>query len=127
MVVFKIAMLGIVAAFSAMSIKESRNDIAIIISIAAGTLILIVVVDYLSGFITELESIINQIAIDFTPLKYIFKIVFIGMIGDVSCSIVEECGQKNLSDKIALAFRVIIVSLVVPLIKELLSIIIKII
>ncbi len=127
MVVFKIAMLGIVSAFSAMSIKESRNDIAITISVSAGILILIVVVDYLSGFITEFESVVQRISIDFIPLKYILKIVLIGLTGDFSCSIVEECGQKGLSDKIALAFRVIIVSLILPLIKELFEIIIKII
>ena len=57
------------------------------------------------------------------PVKSVIKIVVRGFWGDLACSVIEDCGQKSLSDKVALAVRIMIIVQILPIIRRILSII----
>lgn len=126
MLIFKIAAFGIIAAFCALALKEQRNDFAVLLTVAAGLIIFIMISDSAAGIISQLTGTLDKFGITLAPIKYVIKIVGLGLIGDFSSSIIEECGQKSLSDKISLVTKIIIIIQIIPLIGELLGIVQKI-
>ena len=114
----KIVLFGIIAAFCAFSVKEIRSDVAIIIGVAAGIIVLILMIGTITGFIEEVRSYFTKYSGVTQPIGSIVKIVLTGFIGDVGCSIMEDCGQRSLSDKVSLAVKIIIVAQIFPIIKK---------
>ena len=123
MVALKIALLGVVAAVCVISVKEYRADIAMLISIVAGVMILLTVVDYFSDIFARIKVLLDTSEVDTSLIKYLIKIVSIGIIIELSSSTIEESGQKALADKVVIAGKIIIIALTMPLIEQLFGII----
>lgn len=123
MPVLKIVLFGIIAAFCAFSVREIRSNISVIIGIAAGVIVLIMIADVITGMGEQLEGFFVAHEEVVEPLKSVVKIVLTGFIGDLSCSIIEDCGQKSLSDKVALAVRVMIIVQIIPTVKRIFEIV----
>ena len=64
MEIFKIAAIGIIAALLIVFLRESKPEIALIVSLAAGALILIFVVDYLVQAFQVFEILMEKSGID---------------------------------------------------------------
>ena len=123
MEIFKIAIVGIVAGISALVIREHRSDIALLVGIAGGIIILLSLVEYIGitfGFLSEIATLANM---DKALLKTLLKIVVIGYIADFSAGIVEDSGAKSLSEKIILGGKLLIFVVSIPIIRLLLSVI----
>ena len=123
MVALKIALLGIVAAVCVISVKEYRADFAMLISIVAGVMILLTVVDYFSDIFSRIKVLLDTSGVDTSLIKYLIKIVSLGIIIEFSSSVIEESGQKSLADKVVIAGKIIIIALTMPLIEQLFGII----
>ena len=123
MSIFKIVLFGIIAAFCAFSVRDIRSDVSVIIGIAAGIIVLIMIVNLITGIGTEIKSFFEKYSGVVEPVKSVVKIVVIGFIGDLSCSIIEDCGQKSLSDKVSLGVRIIIISQILPVVKRMFDVI----
>lgn len=122
MSVFKIVLFGIIAAFCAFSLREIRSDISIIIGIVAGVIVLIMMIGTITGFIDEIKGFFSKYEGVTQPIGSIVKIVLTGFIGDIGCSIMEDCGQKSLADKVSLAVKIIIIAQIFPVIKKLFAV-----
>ena len=123
MPVLKIILFAVIAAFCAFSIREIRSDISDIIGIAAGIIVVMMVADVLTGVGEQLKGFFGAHSNVVEPVKSVIKIVAIGFLGDLACSVIEDCGQKSLSDKVALAVRIMIIVQILPIIRRILSII----
>ena len=123
MEIFKIAIVGIVAGISALVIREHRPDIALLVAIAGGIIILLSAVEYMKttlGFLSEIATLANM---DKTLVKTLIKIVVIGYVADFSAGIVEDSGAKALGEKIILGGKLLIFVVSIPIIRLLLSVI----
>lgn len=123
MEIFRIAAIGIVTALCVLVLKENRGDIAMIIGIAGGIIILLSIVDYFTQMFVFLDELINKAGIDGSVIKALIKIVGIGYVADFSAGLVEDCGSKALSEKIILGGKVIIFIMSIPIIRLLFEII----
>lgn len=122
MSVFKIVIFGIIAAFCAFSLRDIRRDVSILIGIVAGIVILIMMVGTITGFIDEIKGYFSKYEGVTQPIGSIVKIVLTGFIGDIGCSIMEDCGQNSLADKVSLAVKIIIIVQIFPIIKKLFAV-----
>ena len=96
MSVFAICAIGVITAFSAMLIRENRPDIALIIGIAGGVMILLGVTDRLVEAVDFFRDISDKAGVDGGVMKILFKIVGVGYIADFSAGLAEESGAKAL-------------------------------
>ena len=122
MSVFKIVIFGIIAAFCAFSLRDKRRDVSILIGIVAGIVILIMMVGTITGFIDEIKGYFSKYEGVTQPIGSIVKIVLTGFIGDIGCSIMEDCGQNSLADKVSLAVKIIIIAQIFPIIKKIFAV-----
>ena len=123
MEVFKIAIIGIITAVSALIVREHRPDVAILISISGGIVILLSIVEYLGETISFLRSIADAGKIDGGIIKVLVKIVGIGYITDFSANIAEETGSRGLGEKIVLGGKILILLASMPIVKSLFNMI----
>ena len=100
MEIFKIAAIGIIAALLIVFLRESKPEIALIVSLAAGALILIFVVDYLVQAFQVFEILMEKSGIDKDLIGAIIKIVGIGYITEFAANICLDSNNKAIADKI---------------------------
>ena len=121
--IFRIAAIGIITALCVLVLRENRSDIATLIGITGGVIILLSLIDYFTQIFDFLRRFIEKTGIDGSVIKALVKIVGIGYVADFSAGIVEESGSKALSEKIVLGGKVIIFIMSIPIIEMLFEII----
>ena len=123
MEIFRIAAIGIITALCVLVLRENRSDIATLIGIIGGVIILLSLIDYFTQIFDFLKQLIDKAGIDGGVIKALVKIVGIGYVAEFSAGIVEESGSKALAEKIALGGKVIIFIMSIPIIKLLFEIV----
>lgn len=124
--VIKIIGIALVSLIIIILLKQYKPEFAIYISLLTGVLILILVMDKLSGIITLLESISSKASINSTFLTLLIKITGIAFLSEFAVSICKDAGEGAIASKIELGSKIIIISMSIPIISSLLEIILKI-
>lgn len=121
--ILKISAVGLITAFCVLLLKDTKNEIAVLVGITGGCIILIMLLDYFGSIFSVLKDICEQAGINNSLLTVIFKIVGIGYIADFSAGIIEDTGSKSLADKVILGGKIIIMVLSLPILKALFDLI----
>lgn len=126
MEIIKIIGVGLVSLIIIILLKQYKPDFVIYISILAGAIILLLVMDKLGGIINLLTSIQNKANINNQFLVILLKITGIAFLTEYASSICKDAGETAIATKIDLGGKVIIIAISIPIIQALLELIIKI-
>ena len=126
MEVIKIVGIALIALIIVIILKQYRPEFAIYVSILAGALILILVIDKLSVVINLLQEISNKTNINSQFLGLLLKITGIAFLSEFAISICQDAGEGAIASKIEIGSKIIIIAMSIPIISSLLEIIIKI-
>lgn len=126
MEIVKIIGIGLISLIIIIILKQYKPDFAIYISILAGALILLFVMDKLSGVVNLLSSIQNKANINNQFLVILLKITGIAFLTEYATSICKDAGESAIATKIDLGGKVLIIAISIPIIQALLELIIKI-
>ena len=124
--VIKIIGIGLIALIVIIIIRQYRPEFAIYISIIAGVIILLLIMDKLTGIIQLLQSISNKTYINNQYLSIILKITGIALLTEFAVSICKDSGESAIASKIEIGSKIIIIAMSIPIINNLLEIILKI-
>ncbi len=125
MEVFKIIGIALVGLIIIILLKQYRPEFAIYISLLTGVLILLLVMDKLTGIINLLQSMANKTSINSTFLMLLIKITGIAFLSEFAVSICKDSGEAAIASKIEIGTKIIIISMSIPIISSLLEIIVK--
>lgn len=123
MEIFKISAIGIITVFCALAVRENRPDMALLVSMTGGALILAFALNRFFDVFVFFNSLISAVGVDGAVVKNIVKIIGIGYVAEFSSAVAEESGLKSLAEKIVLGGKVIILVLSFPMIETLIKII----
>ena len=126
MEIIKIIGIALIALIIIMLMKQYRPEFAIYISLLAGVLILILVMDKLTGIISLLQSISNKTSINTSFIALLLKITGIALLTEFAVSICKDSGETAIASKIEIGSKIVIISMSIPIISSLLDIILKI-
>ena len=126
MEIIKIIGVGLISLIIIIILKQYKPDFAIYISILAGAIILLLVMDKLSGIASLLSSIQNKANINNQFLVILLKITGIAFLTEYASSICKDAGESAIATKIDLGGKVLIIAISIPIIQALLELIIKI-
>ena len=126
MEVIKIIGIALIALVIIILIKQYKPEFAIYISLLTGVLILIFVMDKLTGIINLLQTMTSKASINSTFLVILIKITGIAFLSEFAVSICKDSGEGALASKIEMGSKIIIISMSIPIISNLLEIILKI-
>ena len=126
MEVIKIIGIALIALIIIIILKEYRPEFVIYISIITGILILMLVIDKLTGIISLLESIASKASINTEFIKLLIKITGIAFLSEFAVSICKDSGEAAIASKVEIGSKIIIIAMSIPILSELLEIILKI-
>ena len=112
----KILAIALVTVFANIIIKQTKPEIAILISLVGSILIVIMAVDTLKDIVSSFYTIFNTTGVNTTLLKPLFKIVAIGYIAEFGANICVDAGSSGVADKILFAAKLIILVIALPII-----------
>ena len=126
MEVIKIIGIGLIALIIIILLKQYKPEFAIYISLLAGILILLMVMDKLTGIVDLIKSIADKSSINMKFISLLVKITGIAFLAEFAVSICRDSGEGAIASKIELGSKIIIISMSVPIISSLLELVIKI-
>lgn len=126
MEIIKIIGVGLIAVIIIMVLKQYKPEFAIYASIITGIIIIVFVLDKLTGIITLLSNLSNQASINNEFILILLKITGIAFLTEFAVSICKDSGEAAIASKIDFAGKVIMVAISIPIIAGLLELIIKI-
>lgn len=124
--VIKIIGIGLLALIIIILLKQYRPEFAIYISLLTGVLILLLVMDKLTGIINLLQTLVSKTSINSKFLTLLIKITGIAFLSEFAVSICKDSGEAAIASKIEIGTKIIIISMSIPIISSLLEIILKI-
>lgn len=114
--ILKIIAIALVTVFANMLVKQTKPEIAMLISIAGSVLIIVMVVNTLSGVISSFYKIFQVTGVDTSLLTPLFKIVAIGYIAEFAANICQDAGAGSVADKVLFSAKLIILVVALPIV-----------
>lgn len=126
MEIVKILGIGLVSVILIIIIKQYKPEFAVYISLIAGTLIILLIIDKLTGIIGLLTALSNKVSINKEFLEILLKITGIAILTEFAVSICKDLGESAIANKVDLGGKIIIISISIPIISSLLENVIEI-
>lgn len=124
--IIKIIGIALIALIITVLLRQYKPEFAIYISLIAGVLILLLVMDKLTGIINLLQTLESKASINTKFIMLLIKITGIAFLSEFAVSICKDSGESAIASKIEIGSKIIIISMSIPIISALLEIILKI-
>ncbi len=125
MEIIRIIGIGLIALIIIILLKQYKPEFAIYISLLTGALILLLLMDQLTGIINLIQSIAGKANINSQFLALLIKITGIAFLSEFAVSICRDSGEGAIASKIELGSKIVIISMSIPIISSLLEIILQ--
>lgn len=125
MEIIKIIGIGLTALIIIIILKQYKPEFAIYVSLAAGILILVLVLSKLTGIISLLTDLSNKTHLNNGFLGILLKITGIAFLTEFAVSICKDLGESAIASKVDLGGKVLIIAISIPIISSLLETVIK--
>ena len=125
MEIIKIIGIGLTALVIIIILKQYKPEFAIYVSLAAGVLILVLVLSKLTGIISLLTDLSNKTHLNNGFLGILLKITGIAFLTEFAVSICKDLGESAIASKVDLGGKVLIIAISIPILSSLLETVIK--
>ena len=95
------------------------------VSVAAGIIILLLVMDKLSSIIDLLTNLANKTSINNEFIFLLIKITGIAILTEFASSVCKDSGETAIASKVDMGGKIIIIAMSIPIIASLLETILK--
>ena len=119
----KVVGVALITVIAHIIVKQTKPEIAMLISIAGSILIVVMVINSLSAVIANFYSIFEKTGVSTTILIPIFKIIAIGYVAEFGANICSDAGATSIADKILFTAKLIILLIALPIINSVIDLI----
>ena len=127
MIIIQIVGLALLSAILILVIKQDKQELAFLLSIDSGLVILISIIKQVEEVIELLIQLARQARVDMIYFNTIIKIIGIAYIGEFGAEITRDSGENALASKIELAAKIIIMVIAIPIMLSLIETILRLI
>jgi len=120
---FALVGLGIVAAIIAVVLKQHRPEFAMMVSVAAGALILGGVLIGMLPVITQIRQIFSATAAPQQYVQILFQALGLCFVTQIACDACKDAGESAIGAKIELAGKISVLVISLPLFAQVLDIV----
>lgn len=126
MEIFKIVGFVLIALFLFLILKDRKNEMAMLVTLAAGVIILLFLFGKLSEIINFIQSIGNKANIDMVYIGIVLKILAIAYVTTFCSEICKDAGASSLASKVEFSGKILILALAIPILMAVLDSILQI-
>lgn len=116
MEIWQIVGLALIVTVLSVVIKQIRPEIALQLSILAGAVIFILILNKIKVIVDLLQNLADQANISSYYLLIVLKIVGVAYLAEFGSQICRDAGESALATKIELAAKVGVIILAIPII-----------
>lgn len=124
MELFKIVGIGLITCIACLIVRQVKPDVASIIMIAGGVVILLMVVDYVVQIFDVFKVVIDKTGLTSNLFSIVLKIVGVGYLTEFAANICSDTGCNSLADKILLAGKILILVMSLPIVTNIVEIVV---
>ncbi len=124
--IMQITVVGLVAALLVLIVKQYRPDIAIIITMGTGVLLILLLLGNIKTIISNVEVMSRRASLDSIYLITVLKVIGIAYIAEFGSQICKDTGEGTIASKIELGGKILIMVLALPILTALMESILKI-
>jgi len=123
--IIQVVGLGLVATLLIIILKETRPELAFQAAIAAGIILLLMVIGYLAEVVQTVTEVALEAGLNIVYLQTLMRIIAIAYLAEFGTQVCRDAGQNSIASKIELAAKVIILVMAVPIIIEVMQAILE--
>ena len=113
--------LGLIAALLALILKEYRPELAMQISLAAGTIIMLLVLNRIVTAVNVITETAVAAGINLVYLQTLLRVIGIAYLAEFGSQLCRDAGDGSIATRVELAAKVIILVMAVPVIVEIMK------
>ncbi len=121
--IFKIIGVGLITSIAVLIIKQIKPEIAIVVGMAGGIIMILMLVDALTSIVSSFSSILKSSGLSGNVFSAVLKIIGVGYITEFSANLCADSGSTSIADKILLGGKIIILVISMPIISNIIEII----
>ena len=123
MEIFQVAALGLVAGVLALLIRQSRPEIALLLSLVTGAMIFLLLLDRMVSVVAILQELAQRAKVNSFYLTTVLKVIGVAYLAEFSGQVLRDAGEGALAAKVEMAGKVIILVLAAPIMLAILEVI----
>ncbi len=121
--IMRIAAIGIIGAILAVTLQQQKKEIALVLTVLVGALLLWEGSTYLQKTLEGLRKMAADADISGDHLKLLFKLLAISYVVEFGSEVCKDAGQQSLAGKIQLGGKLMMAALVLPVFQSLLTLV----
>ena len=126
MEIIKIIGIALIALIIIILLKQYKPEFAIYVSLITGVLILLLIMEQLTGIIGLLQDLATKASVNSTFIALLLKITGIAILAEFAVSICKDSGEAAIANKIELGGKILIIAMSIPIISSLLEVMLSI-
>lgn len=119
--IISICVLALVTAVIAVMIRQKNGEIALMLSISCGVIILLSLLSQISGIISTVNSIVAMSDMNIEYIKILLKVIGVSLLTEFAVSVCKESGQQGIASNVLLSGKIMITAISLPLYSEILN------
>ena len=119
--IISICVLALVTAVIAVMIRQKTGEIALMLSISCGVIILLSLLSQISGIISTVNSIVAVSDMNIEYIKILLKVIGVSLLTEFAVSVCKESGQQGIASNVLLSGKIMITAISLPLYSEILN------
>lgn len=123
MEIFKIIGVGITGAIAVTLVKSAKPDFTVPVTIAAGTVVLIMLINSLSSAVYAFTELVEKSGIDDDLFSGLLKIIGIGYLTEYAAGICTDSGSPTVANNVQLGGKITIFLMSLPILSALIDVI----
>ena len=123
MSIFAICGAAVITAVSALLLRPRSPQSALLLSIAAGVIVILSLIRNLPDIIGGVNELLTAGGIDSGDLSVLFKVMGICFLTEFTCDCVTEAGLLSLSTNISFAGKILVLITALPLFSRIVDVI----
>lgn len=121
MLILKIVGMAFLTLFLILMLRQSGSTLGVLLSLAAGALIILVIFDPLKEIMIFLQTISNKANIDTLYIGIVLKIIGIAYIATFASTLCKDANVDSLATQIDFAGKIMILVLAIPILMAVLN------
>lgn len=121
--IFQLVGVAFVTAVAAILVRSTKPELAVVVTIAGGIILLLFALEIFRGSISIFSEIADATGLNASIVKKLLKMVGIGYIIEFSAGVLHDFGQDSLADKLIFCGKIIILVLAVPILESVLGLV----
>lgn len=119
----KIIGIGLITCIAGLIVKQVKPDIASVITIAGGLVIILMLVDYVAQIFDVFKVVIDKTGLSNNLFSIVLKIVGVGYLTEFAANLCSDVGNSSLADKLLFAGKIIILFLSLPIVTNIIDVV----